>query len=323
MASRPLIIATLVGASVGVPYLTSQTKTAKPGTAGAPAAAGSYGQLPSGATAMPTMNYGQQTSMPAIRLPTTMPAAPALLPGASAAPQVAATPGGTTQVAAMPVGIARPAINGAQFASIDQVLRFDVTKEWVYQNWDRKSAGATDVGLMGVRVPLVMSPQVYSLAGSLTYYFNEQGQVEHISFRGRTGDPAQLVHLLTTRYQFQRVQSMTGEQVYQVQNKGQIQSELRTHPESVAYLNTPNQSVAVELEFARPGSSRVLPPRPTGFEAMAAQQQQQAIAQAAAQAQAAQKSANVESSAGNSYFSKVRYATPEEQSQVLWQRWPK
>jgi hypothetical protein len=307
----------LVGASVGVPYLTSQTKTAKPGTAGAPAAAGSYGQLQSGATAMPTMNYGQQASMSATRLPTTMPTAPALLPGASA------TPGGVTQVAAMPVGLTRPAINGAQFTSIDQVLRFDVTKEWVYQNWDRKSAGATDVGLLGVRVPLVMSPQIYSLAGSLTYYFNEQGQVEHISFRGRTGDPAQLVQLLTTRYQFQRVQSMTGEQVYQVQNNGQIQSELRTHPESVAYLNTPNQSVAVELEFARPGSSRVLPPRPTGFEGMAAQQQQQAAAQAAAQTQAAQKSADASSAAGNSYFSKVRYATPEEQSQVLWQRWPK
>jgi hypothetical protein len=225
----------------------------------------------------------------------------------------------------MPVGTARPAINGAQFASIDQVLRFDVTKEWVYQNWDRKSTGPTDVGLYSVRVPLVMSPQIYSLAGSLTYYFNEQGQVEHISFRGRTGDTAQLVQLLTTRYQFQRVQSMTGEQVYQVQNGGQIQSELRTHPESVMYLNTQNQSVAVELEFARPGSSRVLPPRPTGFEAMAAQQQQQAAAQAAAQAQAAaaQKSADGASSAANSYFSKVRYATPEEQSQVLWQRWPK
>src|SRR5262245_40631464 len=105
MASRPLIIATLVGASVGVPYLTSQTKTAKPGTAGAPATAGSYGQLQSGATATPTVNYGQPASMPATRLPTTMPAAPALLAGASAAPQVAATPGSMTQVAAMPVGL--------------------------------------------------------------------------------------------------------------------------------------------------------------------------------------------------------------------------
>src|SRR5262245_8618801 len=310
MASRPLIIATLIGASVGVPYLTSQTKTTKPATPGAPPA-GSYGQLQSGAMTAPAVNYGQQAGGAAARLPTTMPAAPALLPGTSATPQVAATPVGAMQVAATPVGTARPAINGAQFSSIDQVLRFDVTKEWVYQNWDRKSTGSTDVGLYGVRVPLVMSPQIYSLAGSLTYYFNEQGQVEHISFRGRTGDSAQLVQLLTTRYQFQRVQSMTGEQVYQVQNGGQIQSELRTHPESVMYLNTPNQSIAVELEFARPGSSRVLPPRPTGFEAMAAQQQQQAAAQAAAQAQAAaaQNPADSANSATSSYFSKVRYAT--------------
>ncbi len=134
-----------------------------------------------------------------------------------------------------------------QFTSIDQVLRFDVTKEWVFQNWDRKSTGPTDVGLFSVRVPLVMGTQLDALAGSLTYYFNAQGQVEHISFRGRTGDSTQLVQLLTTRYQFQRIASPTGEQVYQVQYNGQVQSELRTHPESVLWSNSPNQSIAVEL----------------------------------------------------------------------------
>jgi hypothetical protein len=214
-------------------------------------------------------------------------------------------------------------LNGTQFSSLEQVLRFDVSKEWIYQNWDRKSTGPTDVGLFSIRVPLVMRPQLYALAGSLTYYFNEQGQAEHISFRGRTGDSTQLVQLLTTRYQFQRVTSPTGEQVYQVQRDGQVQSELRTHPEAVMWLNSQNQSIAVELELARPGSSRVLPPRPTGFEALAAAQAQQAAAAAAAQSAAAAKSGGADESKGDSYLSKVRYASPKEESQVIWQRWPK
>jgi hypothetical protein len=222
-----------------------------------------------------------------------------------------------------PATVSNVARNGTQFMSIEQVLRFDVSKEWVYQNWDRKSTGPTDVGLFSVRVPLVMAPQLYALAGSLTYFFNSQGQAEHISFRGRTGDSSQLVQLLTSRYQFQRIASPVGEQVYQVMYDGQVQSELRTHPESVLWLNSPNQSIAVELELARPGSTRVLPPRPTGFEALQAAQAQQAAAAAAAQAAAAEKSSGAAPSSGSSYLNGVRYATPQEQSQVIWQRWPK
>jgi hypothetical protein len=291
MASKPLIIATLVGASVGVPYLTSKTPTSKPLGNNTPASA----------------SWGQQQGAAATRLPVVAtPLAPLspLKPGPRA-----------------PGSLAR--LNGAQFSSLDQVLRFDVSKEWVYQNWERKSTGPTDVGLVSVRVPLVMKPQLYALAGSLTYYFNVQGQVEHISFRGRTGDSAQLLQLLTMRYQFQRIESPVGEQVYQVQHNGEVQSELRTHPEAVLWLNSQNQSIAVELELARPGSSRVLPPRPTGFEAMAAAQAQQAAAAAAAQAAAAEKAGGSSESGGSSYLSKVRYASPKEESQVIWQRWPK
>ncbi len=300
MASKPLIIATLLGASVGVPYLTSKSPSGpngKPAASSPPAITNSSQSY---------QNFSQQPNATTTRLPIVAPPLAPLSP----------------QGVGSPVGMSRVAINGTQFTSIDQVLRFDVTKEWVYQNWDRKSTGPTDVGLFSVRVPLVMAPQLYALAGSLTYFFNVQGQAEHISFRGRTGDSSQLVQLLTSRYQFQRVSSPIGEQVYQVPYDGQIQSELRTHPESVLWLNSPNQSIAVELELARPGSSRVLPPRPTGFEALHAAQAQQAAAQQAAAAAAAEKSTSAATPAGSSYLDKVRYATPAEQSQVLWQRWP-
>ena len=266
------------------------------------------------------MGYGQSPHL--ATMPVQSPfAAPALAPAPmQASTQYVASPSG--QVVAAPAVASRPAVNGTQFSSIDQVLRFDVTKEWVYQNWDRKSTGASDVGLFSVRVPLVMAPQMSALVGSLTYYFDNQGQVQHISFKGRTGEPTQLVQLLMSRYQFQSAPSLAGEQIYQVQYDGHPQSELRTRPESVMWLNTANQSVAVELELARPGSVRVLPPRPTGFEGMAAAQAQQAQQAAAQQAAAAEKAGAAAQSSGNSYFNRIRYATPEEASQVLWQRYP-
>jgi hypothetical protein len=285
MGTRPLIIATLVGASVGVPYLASHPQIGKSGTN----------------SAAPIAGYGQQQNVTASRLP--------VIGGPM---QV------SSQVPGAPAVTNRIPANSTLFTSVDQVLRFDVTKEWVYRNWDRKSTGPTDVGLFSVRVPLVMAPKIYALAGSLTYYFNIQGQVEHISFRGRTGDSTQLVQFLTTTYQFQHIPSPTGEQVYQVPYEGQVQSELRTHPESVLWANSPNQSIAVELELARPGSSRVLPPRPTGFEAL----QQAAGAPAAQPAAAAENAESASESKGNSYFSKIRYASPKEESQVIWQRWP-
>ncbi len=290
MPSRPLMIATLVGASVGVPYFASHSSIGQNGASNASPAA-SY----------PTPQRGVATRLPPVTAPLHT---------------VNHAPGSPAYT-----GAAR--LEGTRFTSVDQVLRFDVTKEWVYQNWARKSTGPTDVGLFSVRVPLVMAPLITGLAGSLTYYFNSQGQVEHISFRGRTGDSTQLVQLLTNTYHFERVESPTGEQVYEVRYHRQVQSELRTHPEPILWSNSPNQSIAVELELARPGSQRVLPPRPTGFVIpQVAATATSAPAADSSASSAPEKSGGTAESNGGSYFDKVRHATPQEESQVLWKRWP-
>lgn len=288
MSTRPLIIATLVGASVGVPYLASHSAT------------GPNGQR----NVQPPPGYGSTQTAAATRLPI-----------------VGSPLNAVPQVAGMPMYANPTPLGSTRFTSVDQVLRFDVTKEWVYQNWDRKSTGPTDVGLFSVRVPLAMAPQLGALAGSLTYYFNSQGQVEHISFRGRTGDSTQLVGLLTRNYQFQRFEAPTGEQLYRVYLDSQVQSELRTYPEPILRSNALNQSIAVELELARPGSKRVLPPRPTGFEIpqSATTPGNEITSQSAT---ATDKTNPASESQSNSYFSKIRHATPKEESQVLWQRWP-
>jgi hypothetical protein len=216
---------------------------------------------------------------------------------------------------------ATPAAPVSRSPSADQALRFNVTKEWVYRSWDRKSTGPTDVGLYAVRVPLVSGTQASSLAGSLTYFFNTQNGVEHISFRGRTGDPARLVQFLIQNYQMQPVAAPTGEQRYQVADSGGVHSELVVRPESIVSRARPFGSYVVELELARPGSERYLPPRGTGLVIPQTADSVAKPAEASAPTDSSAASSSA-SGSGGSYFDKVHYATPNEESPLQWKRWP-
>jgi hypothetical protein len=171
--------------------------------------------------------------------------------------------------------------------------------------------------LFSVRVPLVTGTHITAIAGSLTYYFNAQGQVEHISFRGRTGDTTQLVNFLARTYQFQRMDAPIGDQLYQVKRGRRIQSELRTRPEPVLWTTSPHESFTVELELARPGSPRFLPPRAPNL-------QIPQVASATPPATPANESGPAQAAGipGGSYLDKLRYATPQEEGQVLSKRWP-
>src|SRR5262245_19134125 len=209
MASRPLMIATLLGASVGVPYVMSH-KSAAPAANGAPAASAS-----APAPAASTSGWSWPTVAPTATV-TGVTATPAAPPPAAIQQPLATTPAAPETLTMHPV---------------ETVLRFDLTRDWVYRSWERKSVGPTDVGLYAVRVALVSGTDISSIAGSLTYFFNNQGAIEHISFRGRTGDAARLVDFLTRTYHFAPSASPTGEQVYQIMYGENVQSELRIRPE--------------------------------------------------------------------------------------------
>ena len=101
------------------------------------------------------------------------------------------------------------------------MLRFDVTASWVMQHWPRVSTGLPYLQLQGYRVALVTGTRVTDLAGSLTYYFNAQQQVQRITFRGTTGDPSVLVALLAGRYGFaRRVMNDPGVVLYEAVDSG-------------------------------------------------------------------------------------------------------
>ncbi|MEX2171166.1 MAG: DUF6690 family protein [Pirellulales bacterium] len=227
--AKPTTAAMVLAAAVGVPYavdqsgtkLTQAWSTATSPESAAPAA-GSH----------PEATLGQPVAPPQLPSPT----GPGALIYQSTAP-----------------------LEGIPTYSLAEVLRMDVTREWVYHRWARKSTGLADPELFGIRVPLVTGTRMTDLAGSLTYYFNRAGQVDRIAFRGRTADSSQLVQLVTQQYGLQMQPSVVaGEQLYQLKEDDRVVSELRTRPEPVLWSTSPHDSFLVEMELNRPDSGRYL-----------------------------------------------------------------
>jgi hypothetical protein len=153
-------------------------------------------------------------------------------------------------------------LEGNPSVSLEDVFRFDVTKEWVYERWARKSTALAELGLYGVRIPLVTGTQVDDLAGSLTYFFDSAGKVQRISFKGNTGDTTKIVMLAVQKYGLQQQTSaVVGEQVFQIKRGNDVYSELRTKPSSVLWSSAPHESFAVELDLQRAETTTPLPSR--------------------------------------------------------------
>jgi len=132
---------------------------------------------------------------------------------ATAAPQTGAVPPSepapawtreTPAVAGVPTAPANPGYNSDPMPSLAEVLRFDVTVEWVLHRWPRVSTGLNYMQLQGYRVPLVTGGNITDVAGALTYYFNPHQQVQRITLHGSTGDPQILVTILAGRHHFAR-----------------------------------------------------------------------------------------------------------------------
>jgi len=240
MIPRSLAVPTLLVASVAVPYgathapqLKQQFFGSAPST-GAPQASSTPWAAPTGAPVTSTPGPTAATSPHGAALGVLTPASP-----------VAPTP-----------------LEGTPTYGLEEVFRFDVTKEWVYQRWARKSTALSELDLYGVRVPLVTGTQLYDLAGSLTYFFTPDGRVQCISFKGRTGDTTQLVGLVTQRYGLTwQAPTTAGEQLLELRSGKDVLSRLRTRPAPVLWANTPNESFTVDLLLQDASRGRPLAPQ--------------------------------------------------------------
>jgi hypothetical protein len=197
-----------------------------------------------------------------------------------------------------------------------------VTQEWVYQRWARKSTALSELGLFGIRVPLVSGTQLTDVAGSLTYFFGNDRRLKRISFRGTTGDTTELVALVTQQHGLRRQTTpVAGEQLFQRlqqggQHQGQVLSELRTRPAPVLWSNAPHESFAVELDLQSPEVTTPLPARLTPLELQEKQAAQQASQQAAQQAAAQQAADDARQAAKE----EAAEAHPEEKWKVFFPR---
>ena len=149
-----------------------------------------------------------------------------------------------------------PVLEGTPTQNLAEVLRFDVSSGWVLRRWPRVSTGLAELPLHGYRVPLVTGTAETDLAGSLTYYFNAQQQVQRIGFQGATGDPRELIRLLSDRYKFaRRLTNDPGVFVYEVADPaGRPKSVLRIQSAPVIKSSEPRRRFEVELMLERPNA---------------------------------------------------------------------
>jgi hypothetical protein len=231
MFSRTLGIPVLLGASVAIPYVVSN---------GPDAAKSYFHQVTPGSAS--TLEAPPTVDLPKIPLAEVYDPAPRG-PGYEIYP--VSTP-----------------LEGNRSVALEEVFRFDVTKEWVYERWARKSTALAELGMYGIRVPLVTGTQIHDLAGSLTYFFDAGGQVQRISFKGQTGDTTRVVALAMQRYGLQpQAAAIVGQQLFQIKRGEDVFSELATQPASVLWSSSPHDSFAVDLNLQRPDATTPLPSR--------------------------------------------------------------
>ena len=93
-----------------------------------------------------------------------------------------------------------PRIVGAPVTDLREVMRFDITPDWVIERFPRVSTVLADMRLKALRVPIVTGTRVDDLAGTLTYYFDGTGKVQRVSMHAFTGDPTRLIGAMTQHY---------------------------------------------------------------------------------------------------------------------------
>lgn len=149
---------------------------------------------------------------------------------------------------------ATAAMPSAQPVTLEEAIRFDVTKNWVLGHWPRVSTQLSKLDLEGYRVPLITGTHEGALAGSLTYYFNKDQQLQRIIFMGNTGDTRPLVNLVTSKYGFTRnLTDDPGLYLYQVkQRRNKAESELRMRAAGVVESASPYERFTVALWIERP-----------------------------------------------------------------------
>jgi hypothetical protein len=226
MNPRHLLAAPLVAAALAGPYVTEQTD-------------------PRETTTDPATPWSAESSLsatpvlPPVEIPpldSTATPAPA---SADSAPALPSLDGSRARFAGAPV---------TDFA---EVLRFDITPEWIFTRWSRVTTVTADQSLKGFRAPLVTGAKVDDVAGVITYYFGRHGLLQRVTLEGRSGDTRRLTAFLTQNYGFQAEPSL-GAGMYLVRWNARPMSALRVDYAPVVRADAPHERYTLKLEINRP-----------------------------------------------------------------------
>ncbi|MEZ6135746.1 MAG: DUF6690 family protein [Pirellulaceae bacterium] len=143
--------------------------------------------------------------------------------------------------------------------SLREVLRFDVSPEWVMNRFPRVSTVLADMQLDGLRAPLVTGTTPTDLAGTLTYYFDHYKRLQRVTLHAVTGEPSRFVAELQQVYQLQQEPSLGGG-LYLLKWNGRAASVLHVAPAPVIYGDAPYSRFNVFLELNQPGLEYGLSP---------------------------------------------------------------
>lgn len=144
-----------------------------------------------------------------------------------------------------------PQLATLRINDIRDVVRFDVTPDWVLSRFARVSTVLADLRLEGLRVPVVTGTRVDDFAGTLTYYFDHQGKVQRITFHGFTGDPQRLLYAMTTHYGLKANPSLEAG-AYTKNWNGTPVHFLRLSHAPVVYSDAVHQKFTVFFELNQP-----------------------------------------------------------------------
>jgi hypothetical protein len=134
---------------------------------------------------------------------------------------------------------------------LPSALRFEITPRWVLNRWPRVTTTRSEQPFDGLRVPLITGTGPFDLAGSLTYYFDQNSQLQRISFRGYTSDERYVVSVVTRQFGMHPKPSVNAS-IYLNSWNGKPTSALIIRRRPVVQSLADHRNFEVQLEINRP-----------------------------------------------------------------------
>jgi hypothetical protein len=133
---------------------------------------------------------------------------------------------------------------------LEEAIRFNLTPEWVTSRWPRVTSVIGDSEHLGLRVALVSGTQPDDVAGSLTYYFDQQHQLQRITLSGVSGDQTRLVGMATGHFGLRPTQTK-DRGLYLGGDKNTPTSSLRVSDLPVVRSEATHARVQIALDLRR------------------------------------------------------------------------